>query len=211
MKFISLIVAGIALVGSAQASFASIVLQDNFDASTPTGNWPGDGTFRSIPQPGDVQGKPSVDLVGGSFFGSLAFGGGNSVDLDGSTGNGNNPAGELQSVQSLALGTYTVTFELSGNQRGQAEQTTQIQIGGSAIQSITPVDNSYHLITLTFTNVSGQLSFTDLGPSNQQGNLLDNVSVAAVPEPSTWAMMVLGFLGLGFLTYRRKPSTLRIV
>ena len=27
---------------------------------------------------------------------------------------------------------------------------------------------------------------------------------AAVPEPSTWAMMILGFCGLGFLAYRRK-------
>ncbi len=27
---------------------------------------------------------------------------------------------------------------------------------------------------------------------------------AAVPEPSTWAMMVLGFAGLGFLAHRRK-------
>jgi len=26
----------------------------------------------------------------------------------------------------------------------------------------------------------------------------------AVPEPSTWVMMILGFCGLGFLTYRRK-------
>ena len=25
--------------------------------------------------------------------------------------------------------------------------------------------------------------------------------VAAVPEPSTWAMMVLGFAGLGFMGY----------
>lgn len=29
---------------------------------------------------------------------------------------------------------------------------------------------------------------------------------AAVPEPSTWAMMILGFCGLGFMTYRRKAS-----
>jgi hypothetical protein len=26
----------------------------------------------------------------------------------------------------------------------------------------------------------------------------------AVPEPSTWAMMILGFAGVGFMTYRRK-------
>lgn len=30
------------------------------------------------------------------------------------------------------------------------------------------------------------------------------ISVAAVPEPSTWAMMILGFTGLGFMAYRRK-------
>jgi hypothetical protein len=29
-------------------------------------------------------------------------------------------------------------------------------------------------------------------------------AVAAVPEPSTWAMMVLGFAGIGFMTYHRK-------
>ncbi|MBR0695810.1 PEP-CTERM sorting domain-containing protein [Bradyrhizobium lablabi] len=28
--------------------------------------------------------------------------------------------------------------------------------------------------------------------------------VAAVPEPSTWAMLILGFCGLGFATYRRR-------
>jgi len=32
------------------------------------------------------------------------------------------------------------------------------------------------------------------------------VSVAAVPEPSTWAMMILGFAGVGFMTYRRKSK-----
>jgi hypothetical protein len=29
---------------------------------------------------------------------------------------------------------------------------------------------------------------------------------AAVPEPSTWAMMILGFLGVGLVAYRRKAS-----
>jgi len=31
-------------------------------------------------------------------------------------------------------------------------------------------------------------------------------SASAVPEPSTWAMMLLGFLGLGFVAYRRKSQ-----
>lgn len=32
-----------------------------------------------------------------------------------------------------------------------------------------------------------------------------NFSIAAVPEVSTWAMMVFGFAGIGLLAYRRKP------
>ena len=37
------------------------------------------------------------------------------------------------------------------------------------------------------------------------------VVAGAVPEPSTWAMMILGFLGVGFMAYRRKTqSALRI-
>ena len=35
-------------------------------------------------------------------------------------------------------------------------------------------------------------------------------SVAAVPEPSTWAMMILGFVGLAFLNYRRINQSIRI-
>jgi outer membrane lipase/esterase len=32
------------------------------------------------------------------------------------------------------------------------------------------------------------------------------VAVATVPEPSTWAMMILGFAGIGLLAYRRKSK-----
>jgi hypothetical protein len=35
-------------------------------------------------------------------------------------------------------------------------------------------------------------------------------SVAAVPEPSTWAMMILGFAGVGFMGYRRRKSALAV-
>jgi hypothetical protein len=33
-----------------------------------------------------------------------------------------------------------------------------------------------------------------------------NSVTAPVPEPSTWAMMILGFIGLGFLAYRKKSN-----
>jgi PEP-CTERM motif len=34
----------------------------------------------------------------------------------------------------------------------------------------------------------------------------DLTLAGAVPEPSTWAMMILGFIGVGFMAYRRKSK-----
>jgi hypothetical protein len=38
---------------------------------------------------------------------------------------------------------------------------------------------------------------------------MDNVvfGIGAVPEPSTWALMILGFAGVGFMAYRRKSKS----
>jgi hypothetical protein len=41
-----------------------------------------------------------------------------------------------------------------------------------------------------------------LGPDGKSTGAV--ASVAAVPEASTWAMMLLGFMGVGFMAYRRK-------
>jgi hypothetical protein len=38
-------------------------------------------------------------------------------------------------------------------------------------------------------------------PANDPGSI-----TAAVPEPSTWAMMILGFVGVGVMAYRRKSK-----
>jgi hypothetical protein len=40
--------------------------------------------------------------------------------------------------------------------------------------------------------------------ANQNFTLVIGNAVSAVPEPSTWAMMILGFCGVGFMAYRRK-------
>jgi PEP-CTERM motif-containing protein len=196
-----------ALAASVQGASAAVVLSDNFDSSTAVLNWQGDATFLSIPQPGNVGGLPSVDLVANNTFGITTFAG-NSVDLDGSTGNGINPAGEIRSVASFGPGTYVLTFQLSGNQRHTAEQTTTISLGAQSF-TVTPTDDVFHLYTHTFTlGATGQLDFLESGPSNQQGNLLDDVVLSAVPEPSTWAMMIIGFAGLGFMTHRHSRKNM---
>jgi hypothetical protein len=56
--------------------------------------------------------------------------------------------------------------------------------------------------TITFQSLTvgptGNETFAAYGPA------LDNVSVTAIPEASTWAMMIVGFAGAGFLAYRRR-------
>jgi hypothetical protein len=44
--------------------------------------------------------------------------------------------------------------------------------------------------------------------NNNPNVLLHTVSgiMSAVPEPSTWAMMILGFAGIGFMGYRRRDQ-----
>jgi PEP-CTERM motif len=39
-----------------------------------------------------------------------------------------------------------------------------------------------------------------------QLDLIFSSNIGAVPEPSTWAMMILGFAGVGFAAYRRKST-----
>jgi hypothetical protein len=57
-----------------------------------------------------------------------------------------------------------------------------------------PTQLHFGLIEESYTDNSGAYTIvvTQLAP--------------AVPEPSTWAMMILGFAGIGFMAYRRKSK-----
>jgi PEP-CTERM motif-containing protein len=70
--------------------------------------------------------------------------------------------------------------------------------GSSASVNLATITSPYS-ITEVFT----------LTPSaNGQTDLSSGITVTAgVPEPATWAMIVLGFLGVGFMAYRRKAGS----
>ena len=183
------------------AANASVTLSDDFDSdSNVTLNWTGDSVFVPVPST-PTPGAPSVDLVGSADgFGSLAYNGGVSLDLDGSEGTGFTPSGEIQSVMTLAAGDYTVSFLLAGNLRDATNQSTTVSVGGQSF-TITPSSNAqpYTQYTEYFTNAFGRVDFLESGPADQQGNLLDNITVTTgVPEPATWAMFLVGFGAIGW-------------
>jgi hypothetical protein len=63
-------------------------------------------------------------------------------------------------------------------------------------------ENLYAFIDPTFNLVGPNAFLYDIAFTEGFGNGL----TGAVPEPSTWAMLVLGFAGIGFTAYRRKSK-----
>jgi PEP-CTERM motif len=63
--------------------------------------------------------------------------------------------------------------------------------------------------TFTFDGGSFTLQVNDVDinlGSNPSVPITGLIVASAVPEPSTWAMMILGFFGVGFMAYRRKQG-----
>lgn len=148
----------------------------------------------------------TVDVVSSGNFGITCAGGsGKCVDLDGSTGN----AGILtSSLLSLGAGTYSLSFDISGNQRGGASDSFTLALGGFLNESFNFAPSTpWQTITRTFTvsaNSVNNIIFNHAGGDNI-GIMLDNVSLnkTDVPEPATLAMFGLGLIGLGFARRRQ--------
>jgi hypothetical protein len=73
------------------------------------------------------------------------------------------------------------------------------------ISGLTGTANASGVATIVFNDASNEAYMNEhYGIDNV---LVDGtLAVAAVPEPSTWAMMILGFCGVGFMAYRRKQN-----
>jgi hypothetical protein len=137
-----------------------------------------------------------------------------SLDLNGNT-NGNPQDAIAQTFGTKVGQTYYLSFWYSNNAYGSPQPATAtVSITGSTPFMIQhpgtdPSDMNWVHYTGSFvaSSTSTTLMFTetDLSPCCNGGIALDSITVS-VPESSTWAMMVLGFLGMGFMAYRRKSS-----
>jgi PEP-CTERM motif len=127
------------------------------------------------------------------------------------------------------LGTDTVIITTTSNLNADATQDADyINICGNGSnicsKSIEAIEDSQGGTGVT-AELQGQivgdpmLQFTDATLAPNQPNLLDpgsppglsgivgsEAAGGVIPEPSTWAMMVLGFIGMGFVGYRTKRA-----
>jgi hypothetical protein len=206
MDMRALALAGAMAIGLSGGAQAAVVLYDTFDAETQALNY-------SVFDPLNVQPftaftnwnitAGTVDLIGAPSFFNFYPGNGNYVDLDGSTPN-QNPAGQMTTKAIFGAGTYTLAFNLGGSTQGDIN-TVRVAFGDFSQDITLASDAGLTTQNFVFTTTGGQLSFTNLGQSDNTGLILDNVQLSsAVPEPATWAMMLIGFAGLAFAGARRR-------
>lgn len=132
------------------------------------------------------------------------------------TGNGalllNENGGVGTTIVGLVAGQkYDISLLLSGDNRPGSAYVFNISMGGTSWVT-TGVDGSAgsnpgtvenYIFTATGSSETLTLSQSS---STQASPIVDDLSIAAVPEPSTWAMIILGFASIGFMSYRRKSK-----
>jgi hypothetical protein len=158
---------------------------------------------------------PNVNVVNGTFSSAggvnLAYEGNQYLDLVGQGGTGS----ISQDIDLMDGVVYTLTFAYSHNLFSPNSATSAS--AAFSIGTLTGTvfhdtgDNSnldWQIFTGNFTAGPGStLNFTNLTGGVNEGILLDAVSITqAVPEPGTWAMMLIGFGAVGFAMRRRKSA-----
>jgi hypothetical protein len=119
------------------------------------------------------------------------------------------PDSVYQDVTGLVVGhSYDISYLFGGRVNYNASMDTSFGgtvIAGSAISgSIGKWTSQSFAVIATSTTERLQFNAVALNGCSSCGAEVTNVSVTGVPEVSTWAMMLAGFAGLGFVGYRRK-------
>lgn len=107
---------------------------------------------------------------------------------------------------------YTLTFDaMSRPGYGGLPFDVTAGTGPDPIYSTPPSSWTPESLTF-FAGVSGSetITFSVANTGYDQSVGIDNLSVSPVPEPSTWAMMLAGLLGLGAMGYVRRNASAKL-
>jgi Ice-binding-like/PEP-CTERM motif len=80
------------------------------------------------------------------------------------------------------------------------------QVGSSATLGTNTAFEGNILALTSITLTTGATILDGSALARNGAVTLDTNTIGTVPEPSTWAMMILGFAGIAFMAYRRKSK-----
>ena len=205
----SLIVAAGLAVGVCGSAQAAVIFQDSFSTTLSNTNWATIGNAQIVAAPG----------------------GGNALNF-----RATQAGGDLLStiIAGSGPGTYNMSFQYfcasaeCGGYVGLIpglDATSTLPSTAGTDQWLIADSNTYFtpfkiINNGGWTNVSFNFKVTSPGAFglkledfNQAGGNIPgdayfrDLTVSSVPEPSTWAMIILGFVGMGFIARRRKNAS----
>jgi hypothetical protein len=204
------------IVLTAVATLAVAVAQPAAAAPTITGSINSNG-YVLISPPGDISQATSLDFNTSSgapspgTAGVLSSYGAGTGSFAGVSCNSASGCGSIQDITSLVVGAQSIPafYILTGG-----TNANPITFNLTGITSINRGTADFLGVTATgtfnwlgFDPTPGIFSFSAQGTNVTSFSL----SAQAVPEPATWALMLLGFGGIGFAMRRRaKPALAQI-
>jgi hypothetical protein len=201
------VIVGIALVGNSANAVTISVANPSFETNTaglpyttgcgnsnPTCAY-NDGPISGWSTSGGQTGQQNLGILLAPEDGTLeAYANGNGTSIY-----------QTVSATAIAGDRYTLDVYVGNRTDGyNGPVTIELIIGGiiTDASGLAPPSGGWSLWTASYVaGVSGAPITIDLISDGTQGNF-DNVSLAATPLPSTWTMLIAGFIGLGFFAYR---------
>jgi hypothetical protein len=204
-----LVLAGAAILGlmaPAAGAQASVVFNSTFNGLQPSGSW---GVYPTADgwTAGSGAGIELQNNVAGSSFTGAAddvF-----VELD-----SHNNSSMYRTIADA--GDYSLSF-LYSPRPGVSAESNPISIYLNDVL-LSPIgtftgaggsNTSWSAYTVNFsTGANTVLKFAAEGTNDSLGGYVDNIKLetGAVPEPATWAMMIMGFASIGAALRRRRPA-----
>jgi PEP-CTERM motif-containing protein len=187
---------------AAPAQATTTILSEDFTS--------GFGVFAVVGQVGINTGNDYVPCCGTT--GSVA----NMSNPFASFGSGGQPSGTLSTTLNTLTGQeYTISFDVAA--LGILSDGLNFFLDGAAVFAVVEnadnnLDTAFDTFDFNFIAAGPTTILSIIGENSRDSDaILDNISVATaaedvpgVPEPSTWAMMLLGFGAVGVAMRRRR-------